>query len=179
MTEFFHIPAELLKEAEQAGQFRLVVPDNAKPDRNGTGFRWTECCDITSLDSVADEKDEDKRVYFEISVRFNPEGSHAGNIGKPVTRRFYINEGVTSGKYTDPNHGQVKMTERSLRVLVSFCKALGIMHNPSGWSVEWQKEVFGVGSSLVGQKVWVAIYQHPNFKDDSRNEIEFERFLPY
>ena len=170
-SEFFTISAKALEEAEQSSQFSLVVPDNARPDRAGTGHRWSECVDIESVDAVMEP--EKQRMYFEVALTINGETLHPGNIGKQVSRRFYVM--AEAAPATD---GQRTMSRNSLARVQELVKACG--HEvPKPMTSEWISEMFGFDSPLKGQKAWVEIYQHTRKNEPGRLDIDFSKFIPY
>jgi hypothetical protein len=170
-SEFFDISSKALEEAAASTQFKLSVPDTARKDRDGTGDRWTEIVDIESLDAV--NEPAKNRMYFEVAVSVSGDTFSPENIGKHVSKRFYVmREDATM---TD---GQKRMCQTTLARVQDLVKACGAAA-PGKIDAEWIQYYFGFDSPLKGQKVVMEIHQHPRKDDPGRIDIDFARFLPY
>lgn len=167
-NEFFTISSKALEEAEAAQQFKLVVPDTARPDRAGTGHKWTEVVNIESVDAVSEP--DQKRMYFEVAVVVAGETFSPGNVGKQLSKRFYV--------WQDPTDGQKKMMNSNLSRIQELVKACGF-ESPKEMDQEWIQYYFGFDSPFKGQTVSVSIWQHPRKDDPKKWEYEFSNFLVY
>lgn len=186
--DFFHIPGDVMREAEAAAEFKLVVPETARSSpRNPETFFWGEAGVITTAQSGNYISPEGLPVLtLEVEATINTNGSGA-NVGRPCGTTFRICNRAIKNK--GPKN-LLTMSHMSIAKLKGLMAAIGVEPDmdDGGFSGSLLKSYFPPGESqfpievspLRNQEIYFQVKQSPyETKDgDKKTRAEIHRFLP-
>lgn len=186
--DFFAIPGDILREAEAAAEFKLVVPESAtvsKRDPN-THF-WNEGGTVTSASSDGYISPETYPVLA-LSVEVSIDSTGSGvNTGRPVNTTFRISKKALENKAPK---NLFTMSLMSINKLKQLMTSIGIEPDmqDGGYSPSILKEYFPKSSEsfpsetsqLLGQDLYFQVKQSPYTTKDGDTKIraEINKFLP-
>jgi hypothetical protein len=185
---FFSIPGDVVRDAEAAAEFKLVVPPDAKASpRSPESFFWMEGGRITTANSDSYLSPEGLPVLtLQIDVAIDNSGSGV-NTGRNVGTTFRISNKAIQSK--GPKN-LLTMSLMSLAKLKGMFATLGIEpdREDGGFSGPMLKNYFPPSvsgfpadpSTLLNQDVYFQVKQAPfESKDGStRTRAEISKFLP-
>jgi len=186
--DFFNIPGDVIRDAEAAAEFKLVVPDSARtsPRSPDTHF-WTEAGTIKVAQSGSYVSPEGLPVLtLEVSALINGAGS-GSNIGREVGTTFRICNKALQNR--GPKN-LLTMSQMSLAKLKGLFAAVGVESDreDGGFSGILLKEYFPLGESsfpsasspILNRELFFQVKQSPyeTKEGDKRVRAEIHRFMP-
>ena len=188
MDDFFSIPGDVMRDAEAAAEFKLVVPETARTSsRSADTFFWTEAGNLSKLQSGSYlSPDGIKVLTLEVEATITASGSGA-NIGRPVGTTFRIAPKALQSK--GPKN-LLTMSHMSLAKLKGFFAALGIVpdREDGGFSGQLLLQYFPLAedqfphdaSPALNTELFFQVKQSPYETRDgeTRTRPEIHRFLP-
>lgn len=188
---FFDIGGDIIKQAEAAANFKLVVPETAKVGKDG-GANWTEHGRIveTSGETFTNDTANGKQENLVLTVKMEIDGNENGS-GKNTNSTFFskmrINpaalrtgKGAAKGSQLQK---QFTMSQMSIHKLKMLMKAAGIQSDTEdgGWSQVLLAECFpdvgnfsGSASPLIGTAFLFEIRQSESEGKDGRKFTNYD-----
>src|SRR3990172_1140630 len=166
--DFYDIPGDVLKEAEDAASFKLNVPESVRADKHGNRY-WFEAGTIKSAQRSR-AKDVPVTI-FSMQININAEGS-GKNINKPLSNYMRINYPAVTEK---KEGGQLTMSRMSIHKLNTLFRSLGLEgdRDDGGYSKSMLSEYFPLDtdfnkevSPLVNRVVYFEVKQPPDGETD-------------
>lgn len=188
---FFDIGGDVIKQAEAAANFKLVVPETAKISKDGSA-NWTEHGRIIEADSETflTETASGKMENLVFTVKVEIDGSEDGsgkNQGSSFFSKMRLNptalrtgKGATKGSQLQK---QFTMSQMSIHKLKMIMKAAGIASDTEdgGWSQALLSECFpdvgnfsGSASPLIGTAFLFEIRQSESEGKDGRKFTNYD-----
>ena len=173
MAGFFDIGGDVIKEAEAASSFKLIVPPTAKTRKDGAS--WSEEGGIIAASSETVQADLEGRkvevLVLKLKISISKEGS-GSNEGKMFDTNFRINRyALQNGKGASkgtPMYGQRFMSNMSITRVKQVLRACGIQPDTEdgGYSQAILSECFpdisnftSEPSPLIGQRFWFEVQE--------------------
>lgn len=186
--DFFSIPGDVVREAEAAAEFKLVVPETARTSaRSPDTYFWTEAGNVKTAQSGTYISPEGLKVFtFEVVVTITGAGSGV-NIDRDVDTTFRICPKALGAK--SPKN-LVTMSNMSIAKLKGFFTALGIDADmeDGGFSPQLLREFFPPAESdfpsgtspALNRELYFQVKQSPYETKDgqTKTRAEIHRFMP-
>ena len=187
---FFDISGDVVKQAEAAANFLLVIPPNAKHEKSGDAS-WTEHGTVVDASSETYENEYGGKKCEILALNLKVEMSKDTptlNGGSSFRSQLRINRyALQNWKDRDkgsPEKGQYMMSNMSIHRMKAILKACGVSPDmeENGYSQTLLAECFpasnefsGVPSPLVGTSFWFEIRKHDSTgKKDGRTFTNYE-----
>lgn len=186
--DFFSIPGDIMRDAEAAAEFKLVVPPDARTSkRDPETFFWTEAGTITVAQSGKYLSPDGIPVLtLECEATISAAGSGV-NVGRPVNTTFRISNKAIQAK--GPKN-LLTMSHMSLAKLKGLFAAIGVEpdRDDGGFSAQLLKAYFPPSESqfpketspLINHEISFQVKQSPyeNKEGEKKIRAEIHRFLP-